>query len=183
MNLASVADGDAFLNIHSTAIDSASASTSPSRGERTIAAEVLISPCAMMTLQPALASADPTRPPTRAWDDEEGMPNHQVMTFHAMAPHSAPKITALSMIAGDTMPDPTVIATCSPKTRKATKLKNAAQATAACGVSNRVETISAIELAESWKPFMKSNSSATATKIIMTRNTWSVISVPARRRV
>ena len=42
------------------------------------------------------------------------------------------------------------------------KLKNAAQNTAYCGRSTRVDTMVAIELAASCKPFRKSNSSATA---------------------
>ncbi|HSG39827.1 MAG TPA: hypothetical protein VLE27_09340 [Thermoanaerobaculia bacterium] len=41
------------------------------------------------------------------------------------------------------------------------KLKNAAQATAFWGESTRVETTVAMELAASWKPFRKSNVSAT----------------------
>src|SRR3989338_9285248 len=105
-------------------MDKASASKRPNSGDRMMATEVLISPLAMIALQPALASAAPPSPPTSACDEEEGMPNHQVMTFHEMAPHSAPKITALSMMAGDTMPEPTVWATCSPKNRKAMRLKN-----------------------------------------------------------
>src|SRR6266853_3370597 len=54
-----------------------------------------------------------------------------------------------------------VAATARPKTRRATKLKKAAQITAQCGFSTRVETTVAIELAASWKPFMKSKTSAT----------------------
>src|SRR5512138_2709456 len=42
------------------------------------------------------------------------------------------------------------------------KLKNTAQATATMGESTRVETTVAIEFAASWKPLMKSKSSATA---------------------
>ena len=45
--------------------------------------------------------------------------------------------------------------------KAATKLKNAAQITAFRGDSTRVETIVAIELAASWKPFRKSKTSAT----------------------
>ena len=40
------------------------------------------------------------------------------------------------------------------KTRKATKLKKAAQSTATRGDSTRVETTVAIELAASWNPLM-----------------------------
>jgi len=54
-----------------------------------------------------------------------------------------------------------VVATATPKPKAATKLKNAAQMTAARGVRTRVDTTVAIEFAASWKPFMKSNASAT----------------------
>src|ERR1700716_4118550 len=63
---------------------------------------------------------------------------------------------------GTITPVPMVFATCRPNTRKATKLKNEAQATASCGRSTRVATMVAIELAASWKPFRKSNASAIA---------------------
>ena len=46
------------------------------------------------------------------------------------------------------IPLPIVFATCVPRTKAATKLKNAAQATACCGESTRVETTVAIEFAE-----------------------------------
>src|SRR6185436_773528 len=65
---------------------------------------------------------------------------------------------------GSTMPLPTVAATATPKIANATKLKNAAQSTAHCGRSTRVETMVAMELAASWKPFMKSNASASSTR-------------------
>ena len=50
-----------------------------------------------------------------------------------------------------------------PKTRNATKLKKAAQATARRGDSTRVETTVAMELAASWKPLTKSKASASPT--------------------
>src|SRR5687767_8569231 len=102
----------------------------------------------------------PTRPPTNAWELLEGMPSSQVMTFQEIAPMSAPKITAGSTTVAATMPVPSVSATCSPKNRNAMKLKKAAQATAYRGLSTRVETMVAIELAASCRPFRKSNSSA-----------------------
>ena len=58
-------------------------------------------------------------------------------------------------------PLPMVLATAVPTTNAATKLKNAAQKTATPGERTRVETTVAMELALSWKPLMKSNSSAT----------------------
>src|SRR5262245_39493851 len=60
-------------------------------------------------------------------------------------------------------------ATLSGKTRKAAKLKNAAQITARWGLSTRVETTVAIELAVSWKPFRKSKTSASRIRSQTTR--------------
>jgi hypothetical protein len=71
------------------------------------------------------------------------------MMFHPHAPTSVPKIIFLSTIVMSIIPLPIVFATCSPKNKKAMKLKNAAHATALRGDSTRVETIVAIELAES----------------------------------
>ena len=59
------------------------------------------------------------------------------------------------------MPLPSVLATWCPRTKAATKLKNAAHTTAFWGERTRVETTVAIELAASWKPLRKSNASAT----------------------
>ena len=47
------------------------------------------------------------------------------------------------------MPLPMVVATANPNTTNAMKLKNAAQATAQCGLMAPVETMVAIELAAS----------------------------------
>src|SRR5256885_11878307 len=75
-----------------------------------------------------------------------------------MAPTRAPKTTCVSTMPGWTIPLPTVAATLRWKTKTATTLKKAAKATACVGLSTPVETTVAIELAASWKPFMKSNS-------------------------
>src|SRR6185369_8226625 len=77
-----------------------------------------------------------------------------------MAPIRPARISGALTMAGSTTPLPMVLATWAPKTRKAMKLKNAAQATAVCGESTRVLTTVAIELAASWNPLMKSNASA-----------------------
>jgi hypothetical protein len=57
---------------------------------------------------PALATVAPTMPPISACELLEGMPYHQVMTFQAMAPISAPKTTCWSTTPGSTMPLPMV---------------------------------------------------------------------------
>src|SRR5687768_5435330 len=67
----------------------------------------------------------------------------------------------MSTTEGSMRPLEMVSETAVPKAKAATKLKNAAQMTAAVGVSTRVETIVAIELAASWNPLRKSNTSAT----------------------
>src|SRR5664279_513483 len=56
----------------------------------------------------------------------------------------------------------------------ATMLKKAAKTIACCGFSTPVETTVAIELAASWKPFMKSNATASATSSATTPNEISV---------
>ena len=58
--------------------------------------------------------------------------------------------------------------------RRAT-LKNAAQSTACQGLSTPVETTVAMEFAASWKPFMKSNASASSTSSTSVRETVSEI--------
>src|SRR5262249_19123149 len=62
-----------------------------------------------------------------------------------------------------------VAATLSGNTRKATKLKNAAQTTAARGDSTRVDTTVAMELAASCMPLRKSKTKAKAINTQITR--------------
>src|SRR5258708_6707145 len=88
--------------------------------------------------------------------------------FQMIAPISAPDTSRGSTTSAAVMPEPRVVATCRPKNRKAMKLKNAAQATAYCGRSTRVETMVAMELAASCSPLRKSKASATAIRPIST---------------
>lgn len=82
------------------------------------------------------------------------------MRFQMMAPTSPIRITGGVTALISIKPLPTVFATDVPKTRKAIKLKKAAQATACLGVNTRVETIVAMEFAASWIPFVKSKTRA-----------------------
>jgi len=66
-----------------------------------------------------------------------------------MAPVSAPRMTQWSTTPEATTPFPTVFATLTPKPKAAAKLKKAAHSTAWVGVSTRVETTVAMELAAS----------------------------------
>ena len=102
-----------------------------------------------MAEPPVLATPAPISPPTSACEELEGMPNRQVTMFQMIAPIRAAKITCGVMMPGSMMPLPMVSATCRPKNKKAMKLKKAAQATAYCGRSTRVETMVAMELAAS----------------------------------
>ena len=158
----STAKGVERTEAQDTIATSTSASRKPTSGDSTMASTVLDSPLQTAAESPALATPAPTKPPISACDEDDGMPSAQVTRFQTMAPTSAAKITWASTIAGSMMPVPMVLATCSPNTMKAMKLKNAAQNTAYCGRSTRVETMVAIELAASCRPFRKSNSSATA---------------------
>src|SRR6266540_366067 len=141
---------------------SRNAKTRPNSGDSTMNRMVLRRLSAASTARPALATPAPAKPPMRACDDEVGSPNHQVRRFQAMAPARPAKTTASLTTRASTVL-PTVLATWVLNTRKATKLKKAAQITATRGVSTLVETTVAIELAASWKPLVKSNSSASAT--------------------
>ena len=120
----------------------------------------------------------PTMPPISAWDELDGMPHHQVSTFQAMAPTSAPNTMWVSTTPGSTMPLPTVAATFSWNRKMATTLKKAANSTACWGFSTPVDTTVAMELAASWKPFMKSNSKASATSIATTQKAVCMVSMP-----
>src|SRR5436190_3565720 len=97
-----------------------------------------------------------------AWDDEVGRPNHHVSRSQAIAPTRPENTTASVSDSGRTTLVAIVAATFVPKIRNATKLKNAAQTTAARGVRTRVETTVAMEFAASWKPLKKSKARAIA---------------------
>ena len=101
----------------------------------------------------------PSRPPISACELLDGMPSHQVMTFQTIAPISAPKITAAS----------TTLAVDDARADRLRDVQAEEQEgdeveerrpdhRAAAGGSTRVETMVAIELAASCRPFRKSNS-------------------------
>src|SRR5215217_2452572 len=140
----------------------------PNSGDRTMNRMVFSRLAAFRTEKPALATPAPANPPMRACEEEVGSPSHQVRRFQAIAPTSPAKTTA-SLTTAESTVLPTVLATAVWNTKKAAKLKKAAQMTASRGVRTLVETTVAIELAASWKPLVKSNTSASAT-IAMTES-------------
>ena len=129
-NVPSVLRGLARTNAHDTLSTSSKASRNPKVGDSTMAAAVVSRPGHTIAAMPALLTPAPTKPPIKACELDDGMPARQVVSCQHMAPMSAPKMTCASMTPAETMPTPTVRATCTPKTRNAMKLKNAAQSTA-----------------------------------------------------
>src|SRR5688572_22830379 len=166
---------------HATAIVSSVPNVNPSSGDTTMNATVLAMPAVTSEPVPALAIAAPTSPPMSACDELDGNPYHHVITFQAMAPVSAPNTTCGSTTDGSIVPRPTVLATLSSNRKYAATLKNAAHRTAHCGRSTRVETTVAIEFAESWNPFMKSNAKASATSSTRTSMLMGVTILPRSR--
>src|SRR5829696_694374 len=167
-NRLSTLAGVDFRNSHRLASMSRNPRTIPNSGDSAMNRMVFSRLAAFRTLNPALATPAPAKPPIRACEEEVGSPSHQVKKFQATAPTSPAKTTASLTTAGSTVL-PTVLATPVWNTKKAAKLKKAAQMTAIFGVSTLVETTVAIELAASWKPLVKSNTKASAT-IAMTES-------------
>src|ERR687887_531468 len=103
-------------------------------------------PCQRTPFEPDWTSAAPTRPPISACEELDGRPNHQVRRFQAIAPASAASSVC-----------------CVARFASMRPLATAATSTATRGVTARVPTEVAIAFAVSWKPFVKSNPSATTT--------------------
>ena len=67
----------------------------PMTGELTMGMRTLLTmPSTLRASTPAATMVAPRSPPMSAWDEELGMPNHQVRRFQAMAPMSAATTTA-----------------------------------------------------------------------------------------
>ena len=114
-----------------------------------MAATIFVNPEKRTACSPESATAAPAKPPISAWEELVGSPAHHVIKSQAIAPTN-PHITTLTVTkSGATIPFAIILATAVPKANAATKLKNAAQATAFRGVKTRVETTVAIEFAAS----------------------------------
>ena len=149
--------------IQTIAIISATASTIPANGATSDGISTFsFSPPHLITSRPDAATAEPMMPPISAWLELEGRPRYQVTRFQVIAPTSPARMTSGVTASWSTIPLAIVAATAK-ETNAPRKLRIAALITAARGESARVETLVAIELAVSWKPFVKSKKSATAT--------------------
>src|SRR3954447_24767893 len=81
-------------------------------GDRSIGMTTLSTRLLHCTVVPDATPA-PTRPPMRAWVDDDGRPNRQVMRFQTIAPISAENTTTSPCVplGVEMIPSPTVIAT------------------------------------------------------------------------
>ena len=116
---------------------------------------------------PANTQVAPISPPNSACDELDGMPSSQVSRFHRIAPTSPPKITSGMIRASSTSPLEMVSATCTDRNAPI-RFSTPASSTATRGRSAPVAIEVAIALAVSWKPFVKSNTSAVRTTAITT---------------
>src|SRR5262245_59235135 len=97
---------------------------------------------------PTAAIVEPTIPPMRACDDEDGTPNHQVTRFQVLPPTSPAKITVVVMAPASTIPFATVAATLI-EMNAPTKFRAPAMPTAILGFSAPVAIVVAIAFAVS----------------------------------
>jgi hypothetical protein len=75
-------------------------------------------------------------PPISACEEEDGMPNHQVVRFQQIAPISPPRMTTGVTAPDSTIPSATVAAT-EIEMKAPTKLRTAAMPTATFGAARR----------------------------------------------
>lgn len=140
--------------------------SNPITGAKIINEAILTITPTWIDWKPAALIAAPANPPMSVCDEDDGMPSHQVIKFQEIAASSPERIMGRVMNSLKTVFDTVSAIPNSPMmylaTKKAMKLKAAAQSTAWKGVSTLVVTMVAIELAASWKPLMKSKISANA---------------------
>jgi hypothetical protein len=100
----SIPDGEWFLAKKITMADIIKDITIPRIGATTINITILITPAYTTEFQPELATAAPTSPPTRVWEELEGSPSHHVARFHVIAAMIAEAITVRLITLGFTTP-------------------------------------------------------------------------------
>src|SRR3954453_12884986 len=113
----------------------------------------------LMAAAPPATHAAPMRPPKSACDELDGSPRYQVTRFHRMAPTSPAKMTTGLISFSSTSPPEMVLATCTDR-HAPTRFRHAATATAVRGRKAPVAIDVAMALAVSWKPLVKSKTTA-----------------------
>ena len=170
LNLLLTVPGWAFkiIKIHAIKSIRVKPTQNPNIGEVNIGIITLsINVWTWTTLTPALTIAAPSKPPIRAWEELDGNPKSHVSKFQITAESKAQKITVNVIMSALTIPEPIVFATCVP-VKAPINSRLAPKRTACLGDKTFVDTTVAIALAQSWNPFINSNTSAintTAAKI------------------
>ena len=136
-------------------------------------------------LVPAATIVAPIRPPNRACDELDGIPNNQVTRFHRIAPTRPAKMTTGLIRASLTRPLEIVFATSTDRNAP-TRLRTPAMITATFGRRAPVAIEVAMALPVSWNPLVKSKASAvtmTSTRIIVAVLTQPVSGQSRRPRI
>ena len=94
-------------------------------------------PLKLTTSIPSDKIAAPSKPPTKAWEDEDGIPKYHVIKFQAIADNTAAVITTIVTAPGSMRPMPIVSATATPNKKGARKCANAVIYKATRGCSAR----------------------------------------------
>src|SRR5574344_19469 len=106
----------------------------PMKGARKMNAAIFSITAPWMAANPFAMMAEPAKPPISVWDDEEGIPFHQVSRFQMPAPTTPARIIGSVMYCSYTVLDTVLAMPKSPliylEIKNATKLKEAAQSTA-----------------------------------------------------
>ena len=93
-------------------------------------------------------------PPINAWEEELGIPNHQVTKFHMIAPKRAALITSALIKSADNTKSPPIVLATPVLTIAPKKFNTAVIITAFLGSIALVDTDVAIALAVSWNPLI-----------------------------
>src|SRR4030067_700782 len=97
------------------------------------AARIWIRPEGWIHPNPPASTADPNKPPIKAWDEEDGRPMYQVMRFQMTAANKAAGIACTGMAESAGSPSPMVVTTATPKMKGPAKWAAAARARATRG--------------------------------------------------
>ena len=141
-----------------------------------------VTPAQLTPLLPSAARPAPIRPPNRACDELDGMPNSQVSRFHRMPPIRPAKMMVRpvdALIPGSNWPvllfwtlstEVVTVTATSTERNAPTRFRTPASRTAVLGLRAPVAIDVAIALPVSWNPLVKSKASAvtiSSTRMIM----------------
>ena len=132
----------------------------PRGGEINKASAIFPRPGSRIAANPLAAKAAPIKPPINACEDEAGIPRYQVITRQSSAPKRAATNISILTLAVSNKSAPRLRATATPNKNGPTNSPRAVSSRAARGCSAREEITVATMLAESLRPFKKTNKKA-----------------------